>query len=333
MKKHRISFIAAGRMANSMATQLKKLENVEFAGVFDILQDRSIAFAEKYGFEKNCTSREELLSDKTVNAIVICNYCHQHCETILAALNAGFKFIFCEKPAIRKVEEAQLLRNAAAAHGAKIMIGHHRKHIPACRKLKELIEQGRLGKIRFAKVHFSNCWYSREWDDYFASYEQSGGTTLDMVTHCVDLLNWYFGKADSVSARALMLEKTVPKEVKPVDYVSATLTYKNGVICGIESSYQRYGISYDTLEIYGDEYTAITDYHSSLKLYRKDETVDFDVSLGKIESEQLEQAKNFVAMIGDGVPRQTTLEEGLASALTVLGMLSSSEKGGELVRC
>ena len=207
MKKYRISFIAAGRMANSMATQLKKLDNVELAGVFDILQDKSIAFAKKYGFEKNCTSREELLSDKTVDAIVICNYCHQHCETILAALDAGFKFIFCEKPAVRKVEEAQLLRDAAAAHGAKIMIGHHRKHIPACRKLKELIEQGRLGKIRFAKVNFCNSWYSRDWNDYFASYEQSGGTTLDMVTHYVDLLNWYFGEPESASARALMLEK------------------------------------------------------------------------------------------------------------------------------
>ena len=331
MKKYRISFIAAGRMANSMATQLKKLDNVELAGVFDILQDRSIAFAKKYGFEKNCTSREELLSDKTVDGIVICNYCHQHCETVLAALNAGFKFIFCEKPAVRKVEEAPLLRDAAAAHGAKIMIGHHRKHIPACRKLKELIEQGRLGKIRFAKVNFCNSWYSRDWNDYFASYEQSGGTTLDMVTHYVDLLNWYFGKAESVSARALMLEKTVPKEVNPVDYVNATLVYKNGVICGIESSYQRYGVSYDTLEIYGDDYTAVTDYRT-LKLYRKKETIEFDVGFGEIESEQLEQAKNFVAMIGDGIQRQTTLEEGLASACTVLGMMASSEKGGELFR-
>lgn len=331
MKKHRISFIAAGRMANSMATQLKKLDNIELAGVFDILQDKSKAFAQKYGFEKNCASREELLSDKTVDGIVICNYCHQHCETVLAALQAGFKFIFCEKPAIRKVEEAQLLRDAVAAHGAKVMIGHHRKHIPACRKLKELIDQGRLGKIRFAKVHFCNSWYSREWGDYFASYERSGGTTLDMVTHYADLLNWYFGEPASVSARALMLEKTVPKTVKPVDYVSATLTYENGVLCGIESSYQRYGVSYDTLEIYGDEYTAVTDYRT-LKLYRKKETVEFDVGFGEIESEQLEQARNFAGMIGDGIQRQTTLEEGLASARVALGMMASSEKGGELFR-
>ena len=115
---------------------------------------------------------------------------------------------------------------------------------------------------------------------------------LDMVTHYADLLNWYFGEPESTSARALMLEKTLPRKVKPVDYVSAILTYKNGVFCGIESSYQRYGVAYDTMEIYGDEYTAITDYRT-LKLYRKKETVEFDVGFGEIESEQLEQAKNF----------------------------------------
>jgi len=329
MKKYRISFIAAGRMANSMATQLKKLDNVELAGVFDILQDKSIAFAKKYGFEKNCTSREELLSDKTVDAIVICNYCHQHCETVLAALDAGFKFIFCEKPAVRKVEEAPLLRAAAAAHGAKIMIGHHRKHIPACIKIKELLEEGRLGTIRFAKVNFCNCWYNRGWSDYFANYELSGGTTLDMCTHYIDLLNWYFGEPESTSARALMFERTLPKDVPPADYVNATLTYKNGVICGLESSYQRYGISYDNMEIYGDNYTAITDFRT-LKLYKKKETIEFDVNCREIESEQLQQAKTFVAMIGDGIQRQTTLEEGLATARVALGMLASSENKGQI---
>ncbi|MFA6929844.1 MAG: Gfo/Idh/MocA family oxidoreductase [Lentisphaeria bacterium] len=331
MKKHRISFLAAGRMANSMAAQLKRLDNVEFAGVYDPLQDKNKEFVQKYGFEKNCTSREELLADKTIAGVVICNYCYQHCESILAALDAGVKAVFCEKPAIRKLEEASILRDAVAKSGSNVMIGHHRKHIPACIRLKEMIECGRLGKVRFVKVNFSNARYSRDWNDYFASYEKSGGTTFDMVTHYIDLLNWYFGEAESTSARALMLEKTVPKEVLPVDYVNATLAYRNGVICGIESSYQRYGVHYDTMEIYGDEYTAITDYQT-LKLYNQDETIDVKVSFRENESAQLQQAKAFVNMIADGRPRQTTLEEGLAAARVGLGMLKSSEQDGELFR-
>lgn len=331
MKKIRISFIAAGRMANSMAAQLKSLEQVELAAVYDPLQDRCAEFARKHGFQKSCSSREELLSDKSVDGIVICNYCPQHCETILATLSAGFRSIFCEKPVIRQTEEAALLREAVAEAGANVMIGHHRKHIPACIRLKEMIDAGRLGKIRFAKVNYCNAGYSRDWDDYFASYEKSGGTTLDMVTHYVDLFNWYFGEAESTSARALMLERTLPKDVQPCDYVNATLTYRNGVICGIESSYQRYGVPYDTMEIYGDQYTAVTDCRT-LKLYNTVETVDIKVGFEEIGSDRLQQAKTFVSMIEEGHPRQTTLEEGLAAARVGLGMLQSCEQGGELVR-
>ena len=331
MKKVRISFIAAGRMANSMASQLKTLEQVELVGVYDPLQDRCADFARKYGFQKSCSSCEEVLSDRSVDGLVICNYCPQHCETILAALSAGFRSIFCEKPAIRQVAEAARLREAVAKAGANVMIGHHRKHIPACIRLKEMIDAGRLGKIRFAKVNFCNSWYSRDWDDYFASYEKSGGTTLDMVTHYVDLLNWYFGEAESTSARAVMLERTLPKDVQPCDYVNATLAYRNGVICGIESSYQRYGVSYDTMEIYGDQYAAVTDYRT-LKLYNKEETIEVKVGFEKIGSEQLQQAKTFVGMIEDGRPRQTTLEEGLAAARVGLGMLESCEQGGKLIQ-
>lgn len=332
MRRFRLSLIGAGRMGTGIAFQMEKLGTVDFAGVFDIRPDRSEAFAKRYRCEKICASREELLADKSVDAILICNYCPQHCETILAALDAGFTSVFCEKPAIRRPEEARLLREAVARTGARVMIGHHRKHIPACIKLKELIDTGTLGTIRFVKVNFCNNYYSRDWSDYFASYERSGGTTLDMVTHYVDLLNWFFGEAESTSARALMLERTVPADVDPVDYVNATLTYRNGVICGIDSSYQRYGEFCDRMEIYGDRYCAVTDFGDQLTLFGRGEKIVYDVPRAPVGSEQLQQARALLAMIEDGVQRQTTLEEGLAAAKVGLAMLESTEKGGELVR-
>jgi len=118
MKKFRISFIAAGRMANTMAAQLKQLDQVELVGVYDPLADRCAQFAPKYAFAKCCSSREELLAEQNLDGVVICNYAHQHCETILATLNAGVKAIFCEKPAIRSLDEAETLRAAVVQANA-----------------------------------------------------------------------------------------------------------------------------------------------------------------------------------------------------------------------
>ena len=111
-----------------------------------------------------------------------------------------------------------------------------------------------------------------------------------MVTHYIDLLNWFFeAEPESVYARAVMLEKNIPPDRKPSDYVSGTLVYRNGIICGLESSYQRYGVSYDNIEVYGDEHTVILR-DGRLRLFRKK-------------------------------------EEGIRSAVIALGMMESSESG------
>ena len=321
----KVAFIGAGRMANAHAAQLQKIENVEIAGIYDIDPEKSRIFAERYKIPKQYASQEELLGDRSLNGILMCHYCPDHAASMMAAMQAGFRYIFSEKPAIRRMEEGPALLKAAERHGAKIMIGHHRKHDEINKKMREIIRSGVLGTIRFAKVQFCNTWFSREWGDYFADYARSGGTTLDMVTHYIDLLNWFFeAEPESVYARAVMLEKNIPPDRKPSDYVSGTLVYRNGIICGLESSYQRYGVSYDNIEVYGDEHTVILR-DGRLRLFRKKEVTEYDVS-GAMNCQE-EQMRDFVKMMEDGGQRQTTLAEGIRSAVIALGMMESSESG------
>ena len=321
----KVAFIGAGRMANTHAPRLKKLSGVEIAGVYDIDPEKSRVFAEQYSIPRCYASQEELLADRTLNGVLMCHYCPDHAAGMMAAMKAGVPFIFCEKPAIRRMEEGPMLLESAKRSGTKIMIGHHRKHDALNRKMREIIRSGVLGTLRFAKVQFCNKWYSRQWGDYFADYARSGGTTLDMVTHYIDLLNWFFeADPESAYARAVMLERTIPADKAPSDYVSGTLVYKNGVICGLESSYQRYGVPYDNIEVYGDNASAVLR-DGKVRVYAKKEFTEYDVS-GATEAYE-DQMLDFVAMMKDGKQRQTTLEEGIRSASIGLAMLESSETG------
>ena len=321
----KVAFIGAGRMANIHAPALQKIKNIEIAGVYDIDPEKSKTFAEHYGIPRQYASQQELLEDKSLDGVLMCHYCPDHAASMMAAMENGFRYIFCEKPAIRRMEEGPMLLDAAKQYGAKIMIGHHRKHDEINRKMREVIQSGVLGTIRFAKVQFSNPFFSRGWDDYFADYARSGGTTLDMATHYIDLLNWFFeADPESVYARAVMLEKTIPKNLNPSDYVSATLVYKNGIICGLESSYQRFGVCYDNIEVYGDDHTVILR-DGKLRKKKKKEFTEYDVS-GAVNCYEL-QMQEFVKMMEDGKERQTTLAEGIRSATIGLGMLESSETG------
>ena len=324
----KIAFIGAGRMANCHASWLKKMSDAEVAGVFDTNPEKSKKFSEIYG-AKIYGSLEELLAEKSFDGICICNYAYDHVETMITVMKSGFRTIFCEKPVMRHPEEAQILRDAIAEYSPRIMIGHHRKHLNSMKKVKEILDSGRLGKVHYFKVHYCNPWYARDWTDYFASYDLSGGTTLDMGTHYLDLLCWFFGDVESVSARAVMLEKSLSEDIAPFDYVNGIVSFKNGVFGGLESSYQRYGEAIDAMEIYGEKYTLLTDFYTKIELKNKEETVQISF----VKNDPYEnQMQEFVGMISDGEERHTTVEEAIAASATALAMMKSSERGGETVR-
>ncbi|OQA77564.1 MAG: putative oxidoreductase YcjS [Lentisphaerae bacterium ADurb.Bin242] len=319
--KTKIAFIGAGRMATIHAAALEKIEDTEMAGVFDILPEKSRIFAKRFG-GKIYSGREEMLSDRSLNGIAICNYGHQHCETALAVMKSGFTRIFCEKPMVRQFGEIPLLLETAGKTGSRICVGHVRRYFREHEKMKEILDSGILGKIRFAKVHCCNAGYSREWGSYFSSYELSGGATLDMGVHYTDLLNWFFGEPSHVYAQAVMLEKTLPGEVKPADYFTGSLVYRNGVICGFDVSYQRYGMKADKVEIYGDNYTLVYD-AGTLKMFRKNETVEYSMDRG---DPHVEQMRAFVNMIRTGENCRCMLEDGLKCAEIALGMMEAEQK-------
>ena len=92
--------------------------------------------------------------------------------------------------------------------------------------------------------------------DWFTEFDLCGGVIIDMLAHHIDLANWYFGPAERVYANGLLLSKDQPL---PADYAAAVVTYRNGVICNMICSWQRFGRSNELMEIYGDKGALVLD--------------------------------------------------------------------------
>ncbi len=93
-------------------------------------------------------SFDDLLSDDSLDAVVIAAPVPQHAELALAALEAG-KHVFVEKPLGATLEEAEQVAAAAAASDRIVMVGHLLEYHPAVEKLKGLVDAGELGDIRY----------------------------------------------------------------------------------------------------------------------------------------------------------------------------------------
>ncbi|MDD5728983.1 MAG: Gfo/Idh/MocA family oxidoreductase [Victivallales bacterium] len=312
-----LAIIGAGRMAKTHVDKLQELSQAKLYGVFDTVAETAKTFAEKYNMEKIYASEAELAADPGIDAVLVCNYTDQHYQTLKNLLAAGKKYIFCEKALVRKLADGEDLLKRAEAAKAAIMVGHHRRYISGYARLNDLIHSGELGKIRMAKVGFCHPAYTREWGDFFADFERCGGVILDMMTHLFDQLNWYFGEPESVSGNSVMFDRSQPL---PMDYVSGTVTYRNGVICNIDGSWQRYGVGYDKMEVYGDKACSIYEQGDKLHVYRKDEHTEIKVGNPPVYGEQM---KAFVDMLENGTAPRTGLVDGFNSVRIALKMIEA----------
>ena len=90
---------------------------------------------------------EEVLADPEIRGVAIATPAVTHAELVRQAFLAG-KDVFVEKPLALSVDEAQKLNDLASDKRRVLMVGHLLWYHPAVLKLKKLVEDGDLGRIR-----------------------------------------------------------------------------------------------------------------------------------------------------------------------------------------
>lgn len=116
------------------------------SAVVDQRQDVAAKFAEQY--QVPARSWPEILADASVRGVAIAAPAELHAALVAEALDAG-KHVFVEKPlALRHAEGARLVANAEQ-RGLTLMVGHLLQYHPAYIRMRELVRQGELGRLRY----------------------------------------------------------------------------------------------------------------------------------------------------------------------------------------
>jgi len=149
----------------------------------------------------------KLLERKDIDAVMIATPLYLHARMIIDALNAG-KHVFVEKSMFFKEEEAEPIRQAAAAHSQQVLqTGLQRRSSVLYRVAMEMIRKGALGKVMFVRAqwHRNSDWRRPVADPKFERLinwrmyrDYSGGLMAELASHQIDVANWAFG-AEPVS--------------------------------------------------------------------------------------------------------------------------------------
>jgi predicted dehydrogenase len=182
--------------------------------VCDINTSALETLAARYDWQTQETSWEALIARDDIDLIDICTANDLHAPIAIAAARAG-KHVLCEKPVARNADEARRMLEAVREAGVRHMVAFNYRRVPAIALAKQMIEQGKIGRV----FHF-NAVYYQDWlvDPAFPyvwrhdAKVAGSGAHGDMNAHVVDLARHLVGEVEAVcgAQEIFIKERTLP---------------------------------------------------------------------------------------------------------------------------
>ena len=203
--KVRLGVIGLGNIGTAHAAGIYSggICGMELAAVCDInptrLEYAESAFAGAARFE----SYSELLSSGCCDAVIVSVPHRLHAEIAAKALEKGLH-VLCEKPEDISVSRAKSLNDAADKSGRVFGIMFNQRMNPLFKRLKELVLNGSLGRIKSSNWIITNwyrtdCYYdSGDWRATWSG--EGGGVLLNQAVHNLDIWQWICGMPCEITA-------------------------------------------------------------------------------------------------------------------------------------
>jgi len=329
MEKIRIAVIGVGNMGKNHARVYSQNPDVDLVAISDI--DESIAqrVASTFG-AKWYLDYKEMLNTEEIDAVSIAVPTTKHEKVALDVIDCG-KHVLLEKPIAASIKSAKKIVESANKSGTKLMVGHIERFNPVVARIKQLIEEGKLGRI----VSIS----SKRVGPY-ANIKNDIGVCLDLAIHDIDVMR--FITNDEVSEVYAKIGNNLFSEE---DYVSILLTLKKGTTGLVEANWLT-PTKIRRLDVTGTKGYAALDYiGQDLNLYGKmlsENSADYEElimaygqpCMGKIKIEKEEplklEIKHFVQSIMDDATPLVDGQAGLRNLEVALAAVQSAKKGSAI---
>ena len=324
-------------------------------------KDRAESFASNWGYQGFETDWRKLVESPDIDVVDIASPNDTHAEIAQAAAAAG-KMVLCEKPLGRSPSESESMVAAVEKAGVANMVWYNYRRVPAVTLAKQLIDEGRLGKIFHYRTVFLQDWtMSSELPQggeglwRLDASVAGSGVTGDLLAHNIDTAMWLNGPISEVTA----MTETFIKERKHVgsgrtepvliDDASAFLArFQNGSLATFEATrYARGHKALYTLEINGERGSLKWDLHdlhrleffdhgdeSRLRGWRSIHITDSDHPYMKhwwvpglqigYEHTFIHQAADFLAGLESGTPAAPTFRDALKTDYVTDAVLRSA---------
>ena len=315
--------------------------NVHLAAVYD-----TNAAANKEVAREFCAAAAdtiEALLGLDLDAVYVASPVQAHLEHVLACARAG-KHVLCEKSLGRTVAEAEKMvaacEKAGVRFGTAFMMRLQKQHQAAA----QMVREGRLGRPVFARAQLS-CWYP----PLPGAWRQDpalggGGSLIDMGSHCLDLLEMFFGRIKKLSCFVRSTIHDYPSE----DSAVVMVEFANGALGTVDTFFcMQDNSSKNALELYGSKGGILASgtigqgSAGEMTAYLQADTTGYDAQQLRASDAGLKiapeprniyraEVEDFSQALLDGAPNPLSSELGLHSQKLVAACYESARTGRSL---
>ena len=292
------------------------------------------------------TSYAELLANPDVDIVGIYTPDPLHGQQIIEAFEAG-KDVVCTKPVVNSFDDAKRVLAASRATGRKLLVGQSSRFFESLRRQRQAFERGEIGDVEVVETHYTHRmdWYydGRPW-----IADKSDWVFLGM-SHPLDLLRWYLGPIEAVTAIGGRSAVAIENGAKSFDIYSVNVWTSTGKM---GRSFGHYGMhelprARNSIEcmLYGSEGTSLAKYHDMQYLHTGEDGVEVLEDMlyeyrhyhfnnevhGAHYGEFANYLQYFAEALATGSDYSPGLEEGLETFCLMEAVRRSAASGGQPV--
>lgn len=246
MRVYGVVLVGCGYIGEEHLADIYYRDEVRLISVVDTDVEKARLMARKYNAIEYSTDYTSYLKRSDVDIVIIATYVDSHLSIMKDCVAAG-KHVLCEKPVATNRKDGEEFFHIAENCDAQVLVGHILRYNESYRKIKDMIDSGVIGKLRF--IHFVQNHHAINWTRYRRLLEDCS-PVVDCGVHYLDVMQWISGqKIEQVKGSSFLLDGDAPRD----NYSIVNVRLSDGCCGCYESGWSRNLHYYNCKEFMGDK--------------------------------------------------------------------------------
>lgn len=187
-KKYRVAIVGCGGISNAHGNAWRNVPEIEIVGACDEKFEAVSRFATEYEVENTYNDLRQMLEKQNPDILVVATWPSSHLKNVLEAVRCGVKGILVEKPIAVNTSQLEQMIQVTESANIILMEAFMYRHHPLTLAVKQKIEEGAIGEVRYARSSFSTGLTDRT--NWRLRGDLGGGAVMDLGCYCINIIRY-----------------------------------------------------------------------------------------------------------------------------------------------